>query len=151
MSEKFDFDKLDEEIKTAFSGNFTDEEIEAAQDNRMYEFANLPQSDTGLSVNIWIDDSGFERSNKHSPYRIKFQNNTNPNIRQSDLIPMSISDNPEILVKGSHLSKVNMKIAKEVFEFVKKYHNELRDVVDKKISLIGFGKIMDKDKEQLNG
>jgi hypothetical protein len=43
--------------------------------NFLNEIANIIKNDSGLPVNIWVDDLGVDRLNKHSPDRIKFQNN----------------------------------------------------------------------------
>jgi len=150
MSDKFDFDKLDEEIKNLFNPDITDDEVAEAADNTLFEFGNLYQHHSGLSVNLWIDESGTTRDLSHNSYRIKFQNNTNPKLQSHEMIPMSISDNPEVLLKGKDLSKVNMRIAKEVSEFVKKYKDELQLMVDQKMYFDDF-KLMLKEREQLNG
>ena len=66
----------------------------------LLEMSGFRKSDTNLPVNIWIDDVGAERKTSHNLPRIKFQNDTSDNLKSRDTIPMSISDNPEVLINN---------------------------------------------------
>lgn len=75
----------------------------------MFEVANVSTKDTELPYELWIDSYGSGREAKNIP-RIKV------NV-DGDLIPISISDNPKVLVSG----KDNFKSKSEIFKYIKKY------------------------------
>lgn len=75
---------------------------EALKNEPLNEMSNLLKSDTGLSVIVWFCG---ETEVEHNLPRIKFQNNYSNKIHKSELVPMSISDNPEILIN----IKLNIK------------------------------------------
>lgn len=56
------------------------------------EMSNFRQGEFNLPVNVWIDGP---RNLKHSK-RIKFQNNYSTNFDETDLISITISNNPKI-------------------------------------------------------
>ena len=77
----------------------------------LIEMSNLRKVDTRLPVNLWIDEAN--RSN-HSVPRIKFQNNTSDRFtKSSDLIPISVEEEPKVLLKN-----FSLKISKEEFNAV---------------------------------
>lgn len=75
---------------------------EALKNEPLNEMSNLMKSDTGLSVIVWFCG---ETEVEHNLPRIKFQNNYSNKIQKSELVPMSISDDPEILIN----IKINIK------------------------------------------
>lgn len=78
------------------------EELEAfLNEEKLYEMANVKPIRTNLKVIIWADSG---RNLKHAP-RIKFQNSYSDHVDGSSLIPMTISENPEIPVN----IKLNIK------------------------------------------
>lgn len=117
--------------------NFDITEEENHKDSLLLEFANVPPFKTGLPCNIWVDDLGFERKNKHSPYRIKFQNNTNPKVKPEDLIPIIISDEPFIPVRNLK-EKIDYKLFKIVSKFVKENEELLKKLSDQEINIFDF-------------
>lgn len=60
----------------------------------LFEMANATAEDTGLPMNIWLAP---KTPIQHNTPRLKFQNNYSKNIQSNDLIPISISEEPEIL------------------------------------------------------
>lgn len=63
----------------------------------LFEMANLRISDTGLPVNIWLDEAGVQRNVQHAAPRLKFQNNYSEKADPNNLIPISISTHPQVL------------------------------------------------------
>lgn len=66
------------------------------------EMANLRQIDTNCSTIIWIGTK--LSSSKHNDPRIKFQNNKSTNIDPSNLIPISIEDEPKLEISNVKLN-----------------------------------------------
>lgn len=99
----------------------------------LFEMANFRMSDTGLPVNIWIDESGSSQSNKHSIPRIKFQNNYSEKADRNSLIPISIDNAPKIL---SGVSKIKSKDLNIIKRFIKLNIKELLDHWNGDISTI---------------
>ena len=77
-------------------------------DEMLLEMANISQRTTGLDVIIWVQTNNTQSTGKHNLPRIKFQNNTATKIQTNVLIPISISDNPTILLKNSDLNKIKI-------------------------------------------
>ena len=105
----------------------------------LFEMANFRMSDTGLPVNIWINESGSSRSNKHSIPRIKFQNNYSEKADRSSLIPISIDNAPKIL---SGVPKIKSKDLNIVKHFIKLNVKELLNHWNGDISKISKKNIM---------
>lgn len=61
----------------------------------LFEFANAPKAITGLPVIIWIQ---AKIDVQHQLPRIKFQNSYSNKVEPNNLIPLSISDDPQVLV-----------------------------------------------------
>ena len=80
-------------------------------DEMLLEMANISQSTTGLDVIVWVQTNNTQSTGKHNLPRIKFQNNTATKVQTNELIPISIADEPKILLKNDELSKI--KISKE--------------------------------------
>ena len=72
------------------------------------EMSNIRQSQTGLPMIVWFLGRGGE---KHGP-RLKVQSNHSQSISPTNLISITISDNPE-LVQGN--------IDQEDFKLIKKF------------------------------
>ena len=77
-------------------------------DEMLLEMANISQSTTGLDVIIWVHTNNTQSTGKHNLPRIKFQNNTATKIQINELIPISISDDPKILLKNNDLNKIKI-------------------------------------------
>lgn len=77
-------------------------------DEMLLEMANISQNTTGLDVIIWVQTNNTQSTGKHNLPRIKFQNNTATKIQINELIPISISDDPKILLKNNDLDKIKI-------------------------------------------
>ena len=77
-------------------------------DEMLLEMANISQSTTGLDVIIWVQTNNTQSTGKHNLPRIKFQNNTATKIQINELIPISISDDPKILLTNNDLNKIKI-------------------------------------------
>ena len=73
-------------------------------DEMLLGMATISQNTTGLDVIIWVTQS----TGKHNLPLIKFQNNTATKIQINELIPISISDDPKILLKNNDLNKIKI-------------------------------------------
>lgn len=67
------------------------------ESEELFEMSNIRKKYTRLPVNIWIDDVGAYRQNKHYEPRIKFQADRADKVHES-AIPISISKQPKILI-----------------------------------------------------
>ena len=88
----------------------------------MFEMANVSKKDTKLPYDLWIDSEGKNRNtNQNSPRLIVDCN--------GDRIPVSISDNPEILVKKRipGFLKVRTWIRKYLAVFLQHWNKEITD------------------------
>lgn len=70
-------------------------ELRQLDEEQLWEMTNLHPRDTGLPVIVWADSN---RQMKHG-LRIKFQNSYSDKTDSSSLIPMTISENPQIPVQ----------------------------------------------------
>lgn len=101
-------------FKTGICNELKIEYISTLSEQYMFEMANIPKKYTGLPYDIWIDSMGSDRANKHSVPRIKLKvDNT--------LIPVTISDKPE--VPSSVLKNGNVKIKEfsKIRDFIVRY------------------------------
>lgn len=111
--------RYDEYIKDETYKSFNELANVVYTDDMLLEMANISQSTTGLDVIIWVQTNNVQSTGKHNMPRIKFQNNTGTKIQTSELIPISISDKPEILLKKNDLDKI--KITKKQINEIKKW------------------------------
>ena len=89
----------------------------------LYEMANVSKQDTKLPYDIWIDSVGKDRSSEHNLPRIKVD-------VDGDRIPVSISDEPEILVSNKTIpefSEIKKYIKKYKDVFLKHWNKEITD------------------------
>jgi hypothetical protein len=91
---------------------------------RLYEMANLYKMDTNLPVNLWLDEMGQDRIVEHNIARMKFQGDSSDKLNYQNLIPISISNNPEILLKNP--PAISSKLINSVKNFI--IHN--RDILE---------------------
>ena len=105
-------------------------------DEMLLEMANISQNTTGLDVIIWVQTNNTQSPGKHNLPQIKFQNNTSTKIQINELIPISISDNPEILLKNNDLNKIKISQAQinEVKQWIVKNQEILIDYWQEKIT-----------------
>ena len=87
----------------------------------LYEFADLVPEDTNLVAVIWVDGP---RNMPHSK-RIKFQNNTSNSLNGGEMIPITISDNPQI----PNSVKTKLKIKEKELTRIKQWIILNKDVL----------------------
>ena len=122
---------------TDYINNNNDEIYESFEDiknvvyteNMLLEMSNIPQRITGLDSIIWIQTNDSQGTGKHNIPRIKFQNNSGMKIQKDELIPISISDEPEILLKSNDLDKI--KLSNKQIRAIKLWIIKNRDVLMK--------------------
>ena len=93
------YETMDELLQTVYT------------DEMLLEMANISQNTTGLDVIVWVQTINTQSTGKHNLPRIKFQNNTATKIQINELIPISISDNPKMLLKNNDLNKIKISQA----------------------------------------
>ena len=93
------YETMDELLQTVYT------------DEMLLEMANISQNTTGLDVIVWVQTINTQSTGKHNLPRIKFQNNTSTKIQINELIPISISDEPKILLKNNDLNKIKISQA----------------------------------------
>ncbi|MBO7133468.1 MAG: hypothetical protein J6W06_04850 [Bacteroidales bacterium] len=81
--------------------------VNTITEDMLLELSSISQRKTGLDVIVWVQ-TYILQTNQHNTPRIRFQNNTaiKPEIKES--IPMSISDEPKILLKSNDLDKISL-------------------------------------------
>ena len=93
------YETMDELLQTVYT------------DEMLLYMDNFSQNATGLDVIVWVQTINTQSNVKHNLPRIKFQNNTSTKIQINELIPISISDNPKILLKNNDLNKIKISQA----------------------------------------
>ena len=118
------YETIDELLQTVYT------------DEMLLEMANISQNTTGLDVIIWVQTNNTQSNGKYNLPLIKFQNNTATKIQINELIPISISDNPEILLKNNDLNKIKISQAQinEVKQWIVKNQEILIDYWQEKIT-----------------
>ena len=118
------YETMDELLQTVYT------------DEMLLEMANISQNTTGLDVIVWVQTINTQSTGKHNLPRIKFQNNTSTKIQINELIPISISDNPKILLKNNDLNKIKISQAQinEVKLWIVKNKEILIDYWEEKIT-----------------
>jgi hypothetical protein len=107
---------------------------------RIEEMATLRKTDSGLPANLYLDDTGSWSKSGHWK-RIKFQPNTGDRPVTRDMVPMSIDDNPQVLVKNIKMA-LNAKQLDRIKAFVRVNKDILLQLADAKISILEFGRRM---------
>ena len=120
-------------------------EHENLQENmKLEEMSILFKRDSGLPVNLWLDDSGTWKKAGHWK-RIKFQSTHGNKTISREMIPMSINDDPQILVNNPKMelsqSEINL-----IRQFVIDNKDLLNKLSDQEISIFDF-----KEKIKLSG
>jgi hypothetical protein len=106
--------------------------------DELEEMAGLRKSDSGLPVNLWLDDSHAYVRGKHAK-RVKVQGDYGNNVNAGNMFSMTISkEDPQIPEK--HLPKVKLptKDINAVKTFIKNNADLLDKLADEKISFATF-------------
>ena len=90
--------------------------------NELFEMANVSKKDTKLPYDIWIDSEGKNRNTKQNYPRLKVDYN-------GDRIPVSISEDPEILVKKEipEFPKIKSWVKKYSIVLLQHWNKEITD------------------------
>jgi hypothetical protein len=107
---------------------------------KIEEMATLRKNVSGLPANLYLDDAGSWSKSGHWK-RIKFQPNTGDRPVTRDMVPMSIDDNPQILVKNAKVA-LNAKQLEQIKAFVRANKDLLLQLADTKIDIFEFGRKM---------
>lgn len=108
---------LFENLQNYSKYNYQVEDVnELIEQEAFFEMANISKNKTKLRYDIWLDSVGSSRKNKHNLPRVKI-------IIDNNMIPISISKNPEFLVDISKYKKI--KGIKPVFDFIAKFEDVL--------------------------
>ena len=118
------------------------EEENIWENQHLQEMSKLSKRMSGLPVNLWLDDSGTWKSSKHWK-KIKFQRDRGDKSSTRNMIPMSIEDEPKILVQNPKLEITQAEI-KEVREFVSINKDLLIKLSDQQLDIDEFIKKMKK-------
>lgn len=97
---------------------------------QLYEFADFTPEDTNLCSVIWVDGP---RNMSHGK-RIKFQNNTSNKLNGGEMIPVTISEDPQIPNSVKTKLKIKEKDLTRIKQWVVLNMQTLLDYVDGKIS-----------------
>ena len=104
--------------------------------SHFYEMgATLHKKDTGLPVNIWIDDMAWKQTSHWK--RIKFQPDKVDRSDTRTFIPMSIEDDPQIKAKNPKLS-INSSELEQIKQFVRINKDLLLRYSDQEITIADF-------------
>jgi len=106
------------------------------------EMAGLRKFDSGLPVNLWLDDMSTYKRSGHWK-RLKFQGDHGDKLNPRNLFTMTISEDPQIMPPEAEMNiKLPAKEIERIRKFVKDNHVLLSNLADQKISIIQFSKMM---------
>jgi hypothetical protein len=114
---------------------FTEQE-NLEENLKIEEMATLRKKRSGLPVNLYLDDIGSWSKSGHWK-RIKFQPNTGDHPTTKDMVPMSIGDDPQILVKNIKLD-ISSKQIEQIKAFVRANKDILLQLADADIDIGEF-------------
>jgi hypothetical protein len=110
--------------------------------DELEEMAGLRKSDSGLPVNLWLDDSSYYKRAGHWK-RIKFQGDHGDKANPGNMFTMTISENPEVMPKSSEGKiKLPAKELERVRKFVINNYTLLSRLADQEITAFDFFKQM---------
>jgi hypothetical protein len=115
---------------------------EKSPPDELEEMAGLRKSDSGLPVNLWLDDSSYYKRAGHWK-RIKFQGDHGDKANPGNMFTMTISENPEIMPKSVEMQiKLPAKEIEKIRQFVKNNYELLSKLADQDITAFDFFKRM---------
>jgi hypothetical protein len=89
----------------------------------IFQMLKYSTEDSGLPYDLWFDDVGKDRFNKHKAPRVKVE------LPNRDLLPLSIEEEPKLLLKGVPLAKAEKELQeideskmKRIHDFIFKNH-----------------------------
>ena len=106
------------------------------------EMSSLRKPDTGLPVNLWLDDSSMYKISGRWK-RIKFQGDHGNKANPTNMFDMTISDDPQIMPPDAKVKiKLPAKEIEQICKFVKNNHDLLSQLADQEITFLQFAKKM---------
>jgi hypothetical protein len=90
----------------------------------MNEMSNYRKIDSGLPVNVWIDDEMYWKNTKHNLPRLKMQSTYGNNVDKNNPITITIEVEPKVFNRNSR-QEIKDKDVEIVRRFVKKFHVQL--------------------------
>ena len=114
-------DKLEEEKRKIFEEVFKEANMMTEEENlreniQLQEMAVYRKNESGLPANLYLDDAGAWKKSGHWK-RIKFQSDKEDHPNTRNMIPMSISDDPQVLVNSSNIELSRSEIG-EIKSFI---------------------------------
>jgi hypothetical protein len=103
---------------------------------KIEEMATLRKKRSGLPVNLYLDDAKSWSKSGHWK-RIKFQSDKGDSPNTRSMIPMSIEENPQILIKNPRMS-LSAKDIEQIKTFVKLNKELLLQLSDAEIDIGEF-------------
>ena len=100
---------------------------------KLEEMSAIRKRDYNLPVNIWIDDKGSERTNKHNLPRLKVQTTYGDKLDEKHLLSLSIDKKPEVL--AGEMNELKNKDLKTIKNFVVKNYDLLMQYWRQEIGL----------------
>jgi len=113
----------------------------------IWEFHGLKKRRTGLPVNIFVDDGGSYKMRNH-PLWVYFQNDYDDSWANKEFLPISVSNNPELLT--SKRVKISSSDLQKVFNFIRINRTILKKLADDKMNQEDFWKEMDVNRIKLD-
>lgn len=104
----------------------------------LLEMSNFSKDDTSLPMIVWIQ---VKTTTQHNMPRMKFANNNSNSLLPKDLVPISISDNPQILSKNTTL-KISTSDFEKLRQWIIRNKEALLKVWNGELSTGGFMKAM---------
>ena len=93
------------------------------EQQKLEEMSAIRKKDYNLPVNIWIDDKGSERTNKHNLPRLKIQTTYEDKLDEKHLLSLSIDKKPKVL--AGEMNELKNKDFKIIKNFVIKNYDLL--------------------------
>jgi len=91
--------------------NMMTKEENLRENIQLQEMAVYRKNESGLPANLYLDDAGTWKNSGHWK-RIKFQADKGDHPNTRSMVPMSISNNPEIMSKNPDIKLSNGEIDK---------------------------------------
>lgn len=120
---------------------FEDNNVIDVENDWIYSMANRRPHQTGIPVNIWIDEAGAYKDGGHWK-RIKFQLNHSSKVHEQPEASMDL--NGEVIedTYDKTVSEISKKEIREVSNFVKNNQYALDKVADEYIFMDQFDQVM---------
>ena len=96
--------------------------IPASIEDYNYQMTNLSKDETNLPMVIWIESN--TRTSQHDTPSLKFANSYSNKQLEIDLIPVSIAQNPEILIQNPTLN-ISQSDLNILIEWIKRHYDDL--------------------------